>query len=165
MVINTKIAKILSAGKILTASLLCMNNTAQAVPSGKVHTYPTDNWDRSTGNSIIWHPHKDNSLTISLFGPKDTDYLTVYRVLDIDTGEVVVGFTPFLQGTFPENGRFTKVIDNLNLTPFVNQKIQFFMIYTGSSSYNYCSGSYSRIRMSEIDSICVSDIYLNCTGS
>jgi hypothetical protein len=164
MVINTKIAKILSAGKILTASLLGMNNTAQAVPYGDVHTYPTDNWDRSTGNSIIWHPHKDNSLTISLFGPKGTDYLSVYRILDIDTEEILVGFTPFLQGTFPENGRFTKVLDDLDLSGFANQKIQFFMIYTGSSYY-YGSSGYSRIRMSEIDNICVSDVYVNCTGS
>jgi hypothetical protein len=159
MAINTRMAKILSAGKLLTASFLGWNNTVQAVPYGDVHTYPTDNWDRSTGNSIVWHPLKDNSLTISLFGPADTDYLAVYRVLDIDTDEVIMGFTPFLQGTFPENGRFTTVLDNLDLSSFANQKIQFFMIYTNSGYYSY------RIRMSEIDNICVSDIYVNCTGS
>jgi len=162
MVINTRLAKILSAGKLLTASFLGLNvNSVQAVPYGDVHTYPTDNWDRSTGNSIIWHPLKDNSLTISLFGPASTDYLAVYRVLDIDTDEVIMGFTPFLQGTFPENGRFTTVLDNLDLSSFANQKIQFFMIYTDSAYYD---SSY-RIRMSEIDNICVSDIYVHCTGS
>ncbi len=161
MAINTRLAKILSAGKLLTASFFGLNNTVQAVPYGEVHTYPSDNWDRSTGNSIIWHPLKDNSLTISLFGPASTDYLAVYRVLDIDTDEVIMGFTPFLQGTFPENGRFTTVLDNLDLSSFANKKIQFFMIYTDSSYYD---SSY-RIRMSEIDNICVSDIYVHCTGS
>jgi len=164
MTINTKVAKILSAGKILTAGLLGMNNTAQAVPYGDVHTYPTDNWDRSTGNSIIWHPQNDNSLTITLYGTADTDFLGVYRVLNTDTNEVVTGFTPFLQGTFPENGRFTQVLDDLDLSGFADQKIQFFMIY--SNLYTMFDGpTYPYIRMSEVDNICVSDIYIKCTGS
>jgi len=164
MAINSKIVKILSAGKILTAGLLGLNNTAQALPYGDVHTYPTDNWDRSTGDSIIWHPRKDNSLTITLYGTAGTDYLSVYRVLDMDTDEVIVGFTPFLQGTFPENGRFTQVLDNLDLSGFADQKIQFFMIYTDSYT-RYDGSTYSYIMMSEIDSICVSDIFVRCTGS
>jgi len=132
MTINTKVAKILSAGKILTAGLLGMNNTAQAVPYGDVHTYPTDNWDRSTGNSIIWHPQNDNSLTLSLYGTADTG--------------------------------FTQVLDDLDLSGFTDQKIQFFMIYTNLYT-RYDGSTYPYIRMSEVDNICVSDIYIKCTGS
>jgi hypothetical protein len=163
MLINSRIAKILSAGKILTASLLGLNNTSQAVPYGNIFTYPTDNWDRSTGNSIIWHPEKDKSLTITLYGPAGMDYLSVYRIVDIDTDEIVVGFTPFSQGTFPENGRFTQILDNLDLSGFANKKIQFFMIYT--NLYSSYGNTYPRIQMSEIDNICISDIYVRCTGS
>lgn len=167
MKINNRLAKILSLGKILTAGLLGgVQHKAMAEPFGNVHTYPADDWNKSTGNSVVWHPRRDNALTISLFGQESQDYLAIYRVVHIDTSEIIVPFTPLLQGTFPENGHFSTTIENLDFSPYVNHKIQFFMVYNRKQQdYHDEDNFFNFIQMSEIDNICISDIYIECTGS
>lgn len=157
MNISTKISKILSAGKIVTASLLGVNSTdIQAYPTGNVQTYPTDASYRSTGNMVVWHPLYDRSLTVSLWGTAGAEYMVLYRIVDIATNEVMVGFTPFLQGFFPSTGRESIVIDDLDLHDLAGHKIQVFVVY---------ENIFGEVSMSEVDNICISYFSSVCTGS